>query len=573
MSSVKSNRAAVWGLLVLSCGTNAPNQSVDPARENPPAAPVADAGGSPQFRVDAGSPNPTTPLFLLSTSPRSGATLVYAETPFVATFSEPLDPTSANPTSVRVSLEPAAGAPVPVAVTIAAAAATLTVTPVVPFETNAVFSVTITTAIRGQSGATLARDARSSFTTRPWTIQTGTEYGDNGIGVAVDAIGNVFLGGGTSGNLHGLTLHETPGENAGDGFLSKYKPSGEREWTRLVGSSSGDGIGAVAVTPSGEIVIAGTTSGPVDAQPHSGGYDVVVAKFDTNGSRLWTKQFGSEVNDYGSAVAVDANGNVLVAVETSGSIGDQRNLGISDIAVVKLSPAGAWLWAKQLGSAYDEIGGAIATDSAGNVFVAAITFGTFPGQRLFGDMDAVLAKLDSSGNLTWARQLGTPQKDVAVGVAVDSAGAAYLSGWTLGGLDGHPSAGDSDTFVVKYGATGAKLWSRQFGTTRGDSASMGGIAIRRNGGVVVTGVTYGSLDGTTRQTAGDGYLVAFDSDGTQLWLRQFGTTQHDYPAALATSADGSFFVTGYTYGTFSGNSGMGDTDAFLMKLNPDGIPR
>ena len=88
----------------------------------------------------------------------------------------------------------------------------------------------------------------------------------------------------------------------------------------------------------------------------------------------------------------------------------------------------------------------MATDPDGTIYIAGDSFGSVGGPNA-GMADAYLAKLDPSGRQLWARQLGSPQGDVAR-VAVDPHGGAYLAGQTDGDLGG-PNAGASDAFIAK----------------------------------------------------------------------------------------------------------------------------
>ncbi|MEE1577942.1 MAG: SBBP repeat-containing protein, partial [Deltaproteobacteria bacterium] len=73
-----------------------------------------------------------------------------------------------------------------------------------------------------------------------------------------------------------------------------------------------------------------------------------------------------------------------------------------------------------------------------------------------GSEDLFVVKYDSSGTKQWTKQLGTSSHDQANGVATDSSGNVYVTGYTSGGLDGNTSAGNSDLFVVKYDSEGNK---------------------------------------------------------------------------------------------------------------------
>ena len=98
----------------------------------------------------------------------------------------------------------------------------------------------------------------------------------------------------------------------------------------------------------------------------------------------------------------------------------------------------------------------VATDSSGNVYVTGGTKGGLDGNTSAGDTDLFVVKYNTSGTKQWTKQLGTSAFDVAFGVATDSSGNVYVTGYTKGGLDGNTSAGDRDLFVVKYNSSGTK---------------------------------------------------------------------------------------------------------------------
>ena len=145
----------------------------------------------------------------------------------------------------------------------------------------------------------------------------------------------------------------------------------------------------------------------------------------------------------------------------------------------------------------------IATDNAGNAYVAGVTYGSVDGNVNAGSDDILLAKYDTSGNKLWTRQMGSSGIDAALAVAVDSAGNAYVTGYTAGSLDGNISAGADDIFIAKYDPNGNKLWTRQLGTSRQDIAW--GVAVDNAGNAVVTGFTDGSMDGNVNAGSIDSF--------------------------------------------------------------------
>ena len=166
---------------------------------------------------------------------------------------------------------------------------------------------------------------------------------------------------------------------------------------------------------------------------------------------LWVRQLGTETYDAAYGVATDAAGNVYLTGETDGSL-DGANRGDRDVWVAKYDAAGHALWKRQLGTADIDIAHGVATDAAGNVYVTGDTWGSLGGTNR-GDYDAWVAKYDGAGRVLWVRQLGTETSDHAYGVATDTAGNVYLTGWTTGSLGG-AKRGRLDAWLAKYDAAG-----------------------------------------------------------------------------------------------------------------------
>ena len=122
----------------------------------------------------------------------------------------------------------------------------------------------------------------------------------------------------------------------------------------------------------------------------------------------------------------------------------------------------------------------------------------------------------------WTRQPGTSADDGAKRVVTDSSGNIYVTGFTNGGLDGNTNQGGGDIFLIKYDSSGKKIWTRQLGTNTNDEGW--GITTDSSGNIYVAGFTNGGLDGNTYQGGADIVLIKYDSSGSQIWTRQFGTS-------------------------------------------------
>jgi parallel beta-helix repeat protein len=391
-----------------------------------------------------------------------------------------------------------------------------------------------------------------------WTRQFGSGDMTEAYAISIDASG-VYVAGYTYGALPGQTS-----SGGYDAFVRKYNTSGTELWTRQFGSNGSDfAYGAIAIDASG-VYVSGTTSDVLPGQTSSGGTDAFVRKYDLAGTELWTRQFGTTTGDKAAAISADASG-VYVAGYVGGALPGKTSSGGRDAFVRKYHPDGTELWTRQFGSADDETTHGVSVDASG-VYVAGTTLGTLPGQTsCSGGYDGFIRKYDVTGSEVWTRQFGTTSDDVAQSISVDASGV-YVAGETNGTLPGQTSAGGRDAFVCKYDLAGNELWTRQFGTAAIDFAN--GISSDASG-VYVVGLTEGTLPGQTSSGAYDVFVRKYDPNGNEVWTRQFGTTTYDYPAGIAIDASG-VYVAGHTGGTLPGQASSGSMDAFVRKYDLNG---
>ncbi len=385
-----------------------------------------------------------------------------------------------------------------------------------------------------------------------WTTQFGSTEADFGTSLAVDAAG-VYVAGYTYGAIPGQTS-----SGLSDAFLRKCDAEGNLLWIRQFGTPATDNANSVAVDASG-IYVAGYTAGTFPGQTSAGRWDAYLRKYDATGNLGWTKQFGTSMDDGASAVAVGASDS-FVAGYTDDALPGQTSNGSRDAFLRKYDSTGTEAWTRQFGTAGYDIALAAAVDASG-VYVAGYTAGTFPGQTSAGGFDAFLLKYNANGDIVWASQFGTSSDDFAFSIATDGSGI-YAAGYTTGAFLGQTSSGLSDAFLQKYDGTGTEVWTRQFGTPEDDfalSVSMDGL------GVYVAGYTSGSLPSQSSGGRNDSFLRKYDSTGTEVWTRQFGTPEDDFAYAAAKALDG-VYAGGHTSGTLPGGTSSGKSDAFLVRL-------
>ena len=318
--------------------------------------------------------------------------------------------------------------------------------------------------------------------TLAWIRVFGTDSHDVAIGIATDAAGNVYATGYTAGAL--------AGSNAGgiDAFVRSYDSAGTLRWTRQFGTSDDDIALAIATDAAGNVYASGYTSGALEGE-NAGGSDAFIRSFDSAGTLRWTRQFGTSGSDTATGVAIDAAGNVYATGTTTGAL-DGSNAGGSDAFIRSYDSAGTLRWTRQFGTSGNDHAQGIASDAADNVYAAGYTSGAFEDSEgsSAGGSDGFVRSYDSAGTLRWTRQFSASGDDVARGIASDAAGNVYVAGYTAGAFEGS-NAGGGDGFVRSYDSAGILRWTRQFGTS-GDDLALG-IATDATGDIYVTGSTSG----------------------------------------------------------------------------------
>ncbi len=271
-----------------------------------------------------------------------------------------------------------------------------------------------------------------------------------------------------------------------DIFVARISTNGSSlSYAGYIGGSNGEIGEDIALDSAGNAYVTGETlsdesSFPVTGGPdltHNGGYDAFVAKVDPTGKSLnYAGYIGGTLSDFGRGIAVDSSGSAYVTGETTSNeysfpvtVGPDLTLnGVNDFDafVAKVNVSGSALsYAGYIGGNENDYGSDIAVDSAGNAYIVGTTSSTratFPvtvGPDLSynGNEDAFVASVNASGTaLRYAGYIGGENADRGSGIAVDSVGAAYVTGATLSSESTFPvvvgpdlTFNTSDAFVAK----------------------------------------------------------------------------------------------------------------------------
>ncbi len=392
-----------------------------------------------------------------------------------------------------------------------------------------------------------------------WVRQLGSTKSETANAVATDDAGNVYLAGYTLGQLEA-------GKQVGkaDIWVAKYDGAGNQQWLKQLGSTAAEGARTLATDGAGNVYLAGLTKGALEAGKQVSKGDIWLAQYDGAGNQQWLKQLGSTRFEAANAVVTDGAGNVYLAGYTLGELEAGKRVRKADIWVAKYDGAGNQQWLKQLGSTAVEGARTLATDGAGNVYLAGRTEGELEAGKQVGKSDIWLAKYDGAGNQQWLKQLGSTEYDETAALATDVAGNVYLAGYTKGELEAGKHVGKADIWLAKYDGTGNQQWLKQLGSAEDDSAR--GLATDGVGNVYLAGYTEGELEAGKHVGKADIWVAKYDGAGNQQWLKQLGSTESDYASALATDAAGNVYLVGGTEGELEAGKQVGKADIWVAKI-------
>ena len=411
--------------------------------------------------------------------------------------------------------------------------------------------------------------------------------------------------------LESLETREVPADLAYAQMLTGLP---ENAVTRVVGD------------PVGNLYVTGSFTGTIDLNPDplitqsitaNGGTDVFVAKYGYTGQLLWVRQLDGQADETVADIALDSIGNVYVGGTFKGATDFNPNPIISAVGsaaqggsayIWKLDFQGNFFLARTVGGTSSVSG--LAVDLAGNMLLAGTFSGTadfHPATDLAVNLNTTNAngagflwKLDSVGNLTWARKFETTGTIETTMPAIDGTGYAYLAGRFTGTADLDPSdttkalaAGGTawTPFVVKIGYTGDYIWGRTLRPitpTAGANNAITGLGVDGIGNVFAGGTFQGTVDFdpsaanvnlTSSNNSTDGFIWKLNPDGTQGYARKFGGPNNETLTDLFVHQTGFAYATGVFTGTgdfdpgagiVNLGSGSGAADGYIIKLNPSG---
>jgi Secretion system C-terminal sorting domain/Beta-propeller repeat len=447
-------------------------------------------------------------------------------------------------------------------------------------------------------------------------ISNGASNISQGRAVVTDAAGNVYSTGAFQGTVDfdpGAGTANITSLGLGDIYILKQDASGNLLWVKSIGGTGSDIGNGIAVDAAGNIFITGGFNNTADFDPSTGTVnltsagtnDIFIVRLDASGNYVWAKTIGGTSADFANGIVLDAASNIYITggfanttdFDPGAGTANLTSVGGNEIFIAKFNASGSYIWAKAMGSTFNDIGYGITLDASGNIY----TTGYFSNTADFdpsagtanltsaGGTDIFITKLDASGNYLWAKGMGGTGADFGYGITTDASGNIYATGSFSSAADFDPSAstanltsvGNTDIFIAKLDASGNYLWAKGMG---GTSADIGyGITSDASGSIYATGSFSGTADfdpnaSTANVTSGGGtdiFIAKLDASGNYLWGKGIGGTSNDIGHSIHLDASNNIYTSGRFAATvdFDPSTGtanlaaVGIADIYTAKYN------
>ena len=332
----------------------------------------------------------------------------------------------------------------------------------------------------------LKLDAKGEFI---WAKSMGGTGVDDCTSLAIDGLGNVY----TTGSFN-TTADFDPGSgtyvlssNSGtEIFVSKLNSEGKFVWAKSLGGPGSEGGTSIKLDSIGNVYTTGFFYSIADFDPGIGKFelkangihDLFVSKLDNSGNFVWAKSIGGKNSDMGYSLAIASSGNIYVSGYFMEKVDFNPGVdtfyltpkGYQDAFLLKLNSIGDLIWVKSFGGINGEQARSIVLDKAENIYITGLYQNTSdfdPGAGVLnftsqgGSYDVFLLKLNSNGNLQWAKSLGGSDYDIGNALDLDASENIILLGYFDGLADLDPqvgvqnvtSNGDFDVFILKLSQT------------------------------------------------------------------------------------------------------------------------
>lgn len=345
-----------------------------------------------------------------------------------------------------------------------------------------------------------------------WEQSYGGSLNDWGTSV-IQTVSGLYVIGGSTNSDDGQISNSY---DFNDAWCLHLGPTGTPLWERSYGGNKTDLLTSIDQALDGNLYI-GIQSGSddIDVSNNYGGWDYWIVKADINsGAIIWEKSIGGSQNDRIKKVLATGDGGcVAIGSSLSSDFDVPQNLGDDDVFIVKLAANGVIEWTKIIGGSAHETTSAILENPDGDLVIVLSTLSTdgdFQNAQM--GQDLWLFELDSIGTVKWKKNYGGSDTDVINEISKTQDGGYLLSGYSFSN-DGNISSnyGDADALIIKVDISGNFQWALTFGGSDSDGSI--GSGRLNNGSYLIGGSTRSDdFDVPFLDGLGDYWLIKLNSD-------------------------------------------------------------
>ncbi len=380
------------------------------------------------------------------------------------------------------------------------------------------------------------------------------------------------------------------GEGA-DYWIVKMQADGSIIWDKTIGGSKQEQLATVQLNPDGSILVGGTSDSPLgadkseDAQGNYKFSDFWVVKLRADGSKMWDKTIGGDLEDKLVTMESNRNGNFMLGGSSQSGIGGDKteaNKGQEDYWLVQLEnknlDAAAWNMAYG-GLGHDALTTAIQTRDGGYLAGGFSNSDSsyFRTQNSRGQHDYWIVKSNSFGQKLWDKRFGGSQNDYLNHLIQTQDGGYLLAGSSYSGKSGdksEASKGNQDYWIVKVDAQGNKQWDKTFGGSGSDELVK--IMELASGELVLGGTSNSPTSGDKTQGSQgrtDYWLVKISKNGRKIWDQRYGGSAAETLGSFTESNTGGFLLGGTSLsgqGHDKSENSRGGSDYWVVQTDSEG---
>jgi hypothetical protein len=480
-------------------------------------------------------------------------------------------------------------------------------------------------------------------------MDTGINDSVQSIDMSLDSSNNVYISyiyytpnGGTLTlyNSNDTSFNDISVGNNTDTLIAKYYSNGMVAWATRINTGYDERITNVITDSLNNVYISGYYSSGITlyhgnnsifkSLAHSGGTDIFIAKYNTDGSGIWATRIAGTGSEQPVNMILDSSNNLYITgfYGATVTLYDSMDIifntlttaGYNDTLIAKYTSNGIGLWVTKIGGAgNNDQPISVTLDSVNNLYITGFNFSdpisvyngaitNFKTLINSGGNDTFVANYDSDGSTLWATRIAGTGTDQPVNMISDTANNVYVSGYYTANVTLYNStdtitstfktltnAGNTDTFIAKYGSNGIGAWATRISGI-GTTDQPVNMIYDTDNNVYISGyynaavTLYNSTDTitTTFKTltnlgGNDIFIAKYNRDGSGIWATRIAGIGSDLPVNLILDSANNVYVSGYytanltlynntdtDTSTFKTLTNDGNTDTFISKYNSDG---